>query len=56
MLVDDDEDDRDLFGMALKRVGVKVNYIDLDNALKALQYLDANEQLKPDFIFLDLNW
>lgn len=54
LLIDDDEDDRELFQIALKEVENDVQYMDATGGLEALQMLRTNETL-PDFIFLDLN-
>jgi CheY-like chemotaxis protein len=55
LLVDDDEDDRDLFGMALQDVDESIEYIYAVNCVEALKMLKAGNAKIPDFIFLDLN-
>lgn len=52
-LVDDDEDDREIFGLAAENLGVSV--ITAENGLQALEILNAETTLVPNFIFVDLN-
>lgn len=54
LLIDDDEDDRDIFELALKDVGKNVKFVASDDCSKALRMLREGE-LNPDYIFLDLN-
>ena len=54
MLIDDDEDDRDLFQMALHELDTKVDFIGVENCCDALTMLE-DKTATPDFIFLDLN-
>jgi len=54
-LVDDDPDDRDLFGMALKDVDESIELMHAENCVEALKILKADDVKIPDFIFLDLN-
>lgn len=54
-LVDDDQDDRDLFGMALQDIDESIGYIYAVNCVEALKMLKADGAIIPDFIFLDLN-
>jgi len=53
-LIDDDEDDREIFQLALMDVGGQFDCITADNCREALQQL-RNGALNPDYIFLDLN-
>ncbi len=53
-LIDDDEDDRDIFQIALRELDHKVNCVTSDNCVDALDALRAGS-LHPDYIFLDLN-
>ncbi len=53
-LIDDDEDDRDIFLLALEDLGTKFNCVMADNCVEALQML-RDGTVKPDYIFLDLN-
>lgn len=54
LLIDDDEDDRDIFAIALKTAQPDAKLITASNGPKALELLE-NENLVPDFIFIDLN-
>ena len=54
LLIDDDEDDREIFQAAVEKLDQPINCIVLKNAGEALDLLRAN-QLNADLIFLDLN-
>src|SRR6188768_1302113 len=54
-LIDDDEDDHEIFGMALEEVNKNYRCITALNGQDALEKLNADKTLVPDFIFLDLN-
>jgi len=54
LLIDDDEDDQELFLLAMKEIAASVECITLDNARSALTQLE-NRALIADVIFLDLN-
>lgn len=54
MLIDDDEDDRDLFQMAVDELDTPVHYTGVENCCDALVMLE-NKTVEPDYIFLDLN-
>lgn len=53
-LIDDDEDDRELFEIALEKIEIPVNFLSAGDGMKALQLLKESNEL-PDYIFLDLN-
>lgn len=53
LLIDDDEDDQEIFMAALELCGINANCIAIPNAIEALNRL--NNGLVPDVIFLDLN-
>lgn len=53
-MIDDDEDDCEIFLVALEKSFGPGNYNTLNQATIALQQLDQ-KQLQPDLIFLDLN-
>ena len=55
LIVDDDEDDRDLFCIAVHELEPKINCILARNGEEALQGLQLEKFPKPDVIFLDLN-
>jgi len=54
LLIDDDEDDCEIFLVAIEKSFGPGNYNTINHAVKALQQLDEN-QINPDLIFLDLN-
>jgi CheY-like chemotaxis protein len=53
-LIDDDEDDREIFQMALDDLNGKFSCVMSDNCMDALDRLREGN-LHPDYIFLDLN-
>ena len=53
VLADDDEDDRELFEMAVKELTETAKVTLIINGDELLKYLDENK--KPDILFLDLN-
>jgi len=53
MLIDDDEDDRMLFSMALEMIDKTLTCTAIDNCFDALELLASG--VRPDIIFLDLN-
>ena len=55
LIVDDDEDDRDLFCIAVHELDPKINCILARNGEEALQGLRLEKFPKPNLIFLDLN-
>jgi CheY-like chemotaxis protein len=54
LLIDDDEDDQELFLMAMKEIAASVECIALSSARIALNRLETHS-LTADLIFLDLN-
>jgi len=54
LLVDDDEDDREIFIIALRDVGEHIGCVLASDGMDALEKLRTAEVL-PDFIFIDLN-
>lgn len=55
LLVDDDEDDQDLFSEALSVVDSSFDLLWADSGASALSHLTQNTPPVPEFIFLDLN-
>lgn len=53
-LIEDDEDDQELFVLALRQISPSLDCIVLSDAYGALRALEQNEAA-PDLIFLDLN-
>jgi len=54
-LIDDDQDDHEIFAMALESVDKNYNCITAVNGQDALEKLNTDKTFIPDFIFLDLN-
>ena len=54
LLIDDDEDDQEIFLSAVASVSLSVQCVTLSDATEALEKL-LSQQLQPDLIFLDLN-
>lgn len=54
LLIDDDQDDHEIFSAAVEKISDTLIYSVRSNANEALEQLDA-DLLKPDLIFLDLN-
>lgn len=55
LIVDDDEDDRDIFLEALKNVDSSINCMSATNGEEALRILQNVKIPTPDVIFLDMN-
>lgn len=54
LLVDDDIDDHEFFGLAISRINNNIRLLKAENGQQALHLLKKAEEL-PDFVFLDLN-
>lgn len=54
MLVDDDQDDREIFQLAVNEIGITIDCSFYSNAIDALSALRKGT-FSPDIIFLDLN-
>jgi CheY-like chemotaxis protein len=54
-LVDDDEEDRELFSEALSLVNQSIGLIEIPSAFKLIEMLNNPDVPKPDIIFLDIN-
>lgn len=54
MLIDDDEEDQEIFNIALSQVSTEAKCITYSDATKALSDLNTAQHY-PDVIFLDLN-
>lgn len=52
--VDDDDDDREMFGEALKEIDPHISFIPIKSGPEAVDYLTAATIL-PDYIFIDIN-
>ncbi len=54
LIVDDDVDDLDFFTEAVDELNKEITCVRANNGIEAINLLDEGE-VKPDFIFLDLN-
>ena len=54
-LIDDDIDDRGIFLMALNALDGSIELITSSNGVQALEMINGNATIIPDYIFLDLN-
>ncbi|MBW8686760.1 response regulator [Chitinophaga rhizophila] len=54
-LIDDDEDDQEIFSLALDTLDIDVTCITANDGIEALNRLNIDTDFTPDFIFLDLN-
>lgn len=55
MIIDDDADDRILFCEAVRQVDDSILCLQAEGSEEALAILRNKKEVKPDFIFLDLN-
>lgn len=55
MIIDDDEDDRDLFCLAVRKMNQYINVVCSKNGKDAIELLQREKAIIPDFIFLDLH-
>lgn len=54
LLIDDDEDDREIFAIALRQLENGTHFLTANSGKDALKMLVENA-VRPDFIFLDIN-
>jgi CheY-like chemotaxis protein len=54
-LIDDDEDDREIFVMALENADETLKCVTAKNGIEALKLIEQDIEFIPDFVFLDLN-
>ena len=54
LYVDDDSDDREIFGAAIHVINPSVQYNEFEGGEKIIDFLTA-EKTKPDYIFIDIN-
>ncbi|MBA4853826.1 response regulator [Emticicia sp. BO119] len=55
LLIDDDQDDQEIFTLALEDSGLNMQCVICHNASEALQRLIEDDTFLPNYIFLDLN-
>lgn len=53
LLVDDDEDDREFFSIAVRNSCPEMNFKSLNDGVEFLKYLDSNPNPPPNIVFLD---
>jgi CheY-like chemotaxis protein len=54
-LIEDDADEREIFGMALAKLPVQTEFVFAQDGEEALTVVSSEHFSKPDYIFLDLN-
>lgn len=54
-LIDDDDDDREIFVMALEKASQSLKCVTAKNGVEALKLIEQDNEFVPDFVFLDLN-
>lgn len=54
-LVDDDQDDREIFMIALENADVSYKCLTANNGVDAVKIINSDPAFTPDFIFIDLN-
>lgn len=54
LLIDDDEDDGEIFKMAIDQISADVNFVFSKSAMEAVKLL-SEQKVTPDYIFLDIN-
>lgn len=54
-LIDDDQDDQEIFEMALQNLEQPVTCVTVNDCGEALKKLEEEKKFLPDYIFLDLN-
>ena len=55
LFIDDDEDDKLVFGHALSAIDTSIQYLTASDGLEALKILNEELVILPDLIFMDLN-
>jgi DNA-binding NtrC family response regulator len=55
LLIDDDTDDQELFGMALSKINPTLNCFYANDGILALKKLSTDSAFTPDIIFIDIN-
>lgn len=54
-MIDNDEDDREIFALALQEAAPSTTCISATDGTDALEQLQNNPNLKPDLFFIDMN-
>lgn len=54
-VIDDDQDDREIFMMALENANGSYACVTAKNGIDAINIIKSDTDFRPDFVFLDLN-
>lgn len=54
-LIDNDEEDQEIFSMALQEIDAGISCICANDGVAAIKHLIENENFIPSFIFIDMN-
>ncbi|WP_179343994.1 response regulator [Winogradskyella ursingii] len=55
VLADDDDDDREIFKLAISQIGVNTSLKMFKNGVELTEYLRQEDTILPNILFLDLN-
>ncbi len=55
LLIEDDVDDQEIFCMAVHKIDAQIECIISKDGVQAIKLLEADQSLKPDYIFIDVN-
>jgi CheY-like chemotaxis protein len=55
LIIDDDEDDQEIFLMCLKKVSSRINCVAVNDGVEAVSMLKTEKSFTPDYIFIDVN-
>lgn len=55
LIIDDDEDDQEIFLMCLKKINPDINCRTMNNGVDAIAMLMSSYDYIPDYIFVDVN-
>lgn len=55
LLIDDDTDDQEIFSHAMEKANSQAHCIFANDGIQALEKIKADENFRPDYIFIDMN-
>ncbi len=55
LLIDDDQDDQEVFMMILEKINRDINCLTANDGVEAISLLTSRQGFIPDYIFLDVN-
>lgn len=55
LIIDDDQDDQEIFQMCLKKVNENIKVLAIDDPIEAVAMLRSDNTYTPNYIFLDVN-